>query len=34
LKSGDALHFNSGIRHKLKNTGKDEAILIVVLYVP
>ena len=34
LKGGDALHFNSGIRHKLKNTGKDEAVLIVVLYVP
>ncbi len=34
LKDGDALHFNSGIRHKLKNIGKSEAVLIVALYVP
>lgn len=34
LKDGEALHFNSGIRHKLKNTGRKEAVLIVVIYVP
>jgi quercetin dioxygenase-like cupin family protein len=34
LKDGDALHFNSAIRHRLKNIGKSEAVLIVVLYVP
>ncbi|MFO7963200.1 MAG: cupin domain-containing protein [Desulfobacterales bacterium] len=34
LKSGETLHFNSGIRHKLKNTGKEDAELLVVLYVP
>ena len=34
LKSGDSLHFNSGIQHKLKNVGKDDAELLVVLYVP
>lgn len=34
LKKGDSLHFNSGIRHKLKNIGKKDAELLVVLYVP
>ena len=34
LAKGDTLHFNSGILHKLKNTGKENAELIVVLYVP
>jgi len=34
LKEGDSLHFNSGIRHKLRNLGKETAVLIVVLYVP
>ena len=34
LKAGDALHFNSGIRHTLKNPGKIDAEILVVLYVP
>jgi quercetin dioxygenase-like cupin family protein len=33
-KKGESLHFNSGIRHKLKNIGKENAELLVVLYVP
>lgn len=34
LKEGDSLHFNSGIRHNLRNTGKEEARLLVVIYGP
>lgn len=34
LKSGDSLHFNSGIRHKMKNIGKETAELLVVIYGP
>ena len=34
LKTGESLHFNSGIRHKLTNTGKKKAELLVVLYNP
>jgi len=34
LKEGESLHFNSGIRHKLKNMGKKDAELLVVVYVP
>jgi len=34
LKKGDSLHFNSGIRHMLRNTGKKTAELIVVIYGP
>jgi len=34
LKSGDSLHFNSGIRHKMKNIGKENAELLVVVYGP
>lgn len=34
LKKGESLHFNSGIQHKLKNIGKNDAELLVVLYVP
>ncbi|MBT3175736.1 MAG: helix-turn-helix transcriptional regulator [Desulfobacula sp.] len=34
LKKGDSLHFNSGIKHDLKNTGKTDAELIVVVYAP
>ena len=34
LKKGESLHFNSGIRHMLKNTGKEKAELIVVIYGP
>lgn len=34
LAKGDSLHFNSGIKHQLKNVGDNTAELIVVLYVP
>jgi quercetin dioxygenase-like cupin family protein len=34
LKLGDSLHFNSGIPHKLRNTSKKEAELLVVIYGP
>jgi quercetin dioxygenase-like cupin family protein len=34
LAPADSLHFNSGIRHQLRNVGKDEAELIVVIYGP
>lgn len=34
LKAGDSLHFNSGIRHSLKNVGKEKAELLVVIYTP
>ncbi len=34
LEGGSSLHFNSGIRHKLKNPGEEKAELLVVLYVP
>jgi len=34
LKKGDSLHFNSGIKHDLRNIGKTDAELIVVVYAP
>ncbi|MCP3944319.1 MAG: cupin domain-containing protein [Desulfobacteraceae bacterium] len=34
LKQGDSLHFNSGIKHDLRNTGNTDAELIVVVYAP
>jgi len=34
LKKGDSLHFNSGVKHDLRNTGKTDAELIVVVYAP
>ena len=34
LGKGDSLHFNSGIRHKMKNIGKKTAEFIVVIYGP
>ena len=34
LSTGDSLHFNSGIRHMLRNIGKKKAELIVVIYGP
>lgn len=34
LDVGDSLHFNSGIRHKLRNIGEEKAELIVVVYGP
>lgn len=34
LKTGDSLHFNSGVKHDLKNTGETDAELIVVVYSP
>ncbi|WDP91780.1 MAG: helix-turn-helix transcriptional regulator [Desulfobacter sp.] len=34
LKAGDSLHFNSGIKHDLRNVGDEDAELIVVVYAP
>ena len=34
LKKGDSLHFNSGIKHTLKNPGSKDSHLIVVVYTP
>ena len=34
LKTGESLHFNAGIRHKLRNIGKKKAELLVVIYTP
>ena len=34
LEEGESLHFNSGIRHQLRNTGSDTAELLVVIYGP
>ncbi len=34
LGTGESLHFNSGIRHKLRNVGKKKAELLVVIYGP
>jgi quercetin dioxygenase-like cupin family protein len=32
LDAGESLHFNSGIRHKLRNIGDKKAELVVVIY--
>jgi quercetin dioxygenase-like cupin family protein len=32
LDAGESLHFNSGIRHKLRNVGDEKAELVVVIY--
>ncbi|MFH2091905.1 MAG: XRE family transcriptional regulator [Pseudomonadota bacterium] len=34
LKPGDSLHFNSGVKHDLRNIGTIDAQLIVVVYAP
>ena len=34
LKTGESLHFNSGIKHDLRNIGEHDAELIVVVYAP
>lgn len=34
LKTGESLHFNSGIRHQLRNIGNEKADLLVVIYAP
>ncbi len=34
LNAGESLHFNSGIRHQLKNIGEKKAELLVVIYTP
>jgi quercetin dioxygenase-like cupin family protein len=34
LESGDSLHFNSGIRHKLRSVSDETAELLVVIYSP
>lgn len=34
LVPGSSLHFNSGIKHDLRNVGESDAVLIVVVYAP
>lgn len=34
LKKDQSLHFNSGIRHTLKNPGDNDTVLIVTIYTP
>jgi quercetin dioxygenase-like cupin family protein len=34
LKKGDSLHFNSGIQHMMRNVGKQDAEMVVVVYNP
>ena len=34
LKTAESLHFNSGVRHKMRNIGKENAELLVVVYGP
>lgn len=34
LEPGSSLHFNSGIKHDLRNIGDTDAVLIVVVYAP
>lgn len=34
LKSGESLHFNSNIKHQLRNIGDETAELLVVIYTP
>ena len=34
LETGESLHFNSGIQHHMRNTGKEDAELMVVVYHP
>ena len=34
LQKDETLHFDSGIKHSLKNPGKREAVLIVIIYSP
>jgi quercetin dioxygenase-like cupin family protein len=34
LDTGESLHFNAGIRHKLRNIGQEKAELLVVIYGP
>jgi len=34
LEQGESLHFNSGIRHKLKSVSDETAELVVVIYTP
>jgi uncharacterized cupin superfamily protein len=34
IKKNGTLHFNSGITHKLRNLGHQEAKLLVVIYTP
>ncbi len=34
LEAGDSLHFNSGIRHQMKNAAEEESEMLVVIYNP
>ena len=34
LDAGDSLHFNSGIRHRMRNVSENRAEMLVVVYGP
>ena len=34
LNAGDSLHFNSGIRHMMRNIGQEKSEMLVVIYGP
>ncbi len=34
LNKDESLYFNSGIRHHMRNTGQESAVLLVVIYGP
>ncbi|MFY9398562.1 MAG: cupin domain-containing protein, partial [Desulfomonilia bacterium] len=34
LKKGQSIHFDSSLRHKLGNPGREKAELLVVIYLP
>ena len=34
LTPGQSLHFDSGLRHVLRNPGKEPALLVIVIYTP
>jgi quercetin dioxygenase-like cupin family protein len=34
LEAGESLHFNSGIRHRMRNAADEEAEMLVVIYNP
>jgi len=34
IRAGESLHFNSGVQHHLRNIGRQEADLLVVVYAP
>ena len=34
LSAGDSLHFNSGVRHRMRNPGSGETEMLVIVYSP